>query len=602
MANILAGLNKAIIVVGKGVNEAKKAADKALWGSVNNTTAVPAPDNPALPPKKTKVGSFIQSGLFNTLDVLLSVDLCNIMTYLVSTTITTLDTKKKRSETPTLLEKRLYDLQDKAILARQAIDTFYAAPANLAKSLQNPNTTPAPAPGTEAPSALVGTAKSKYDFGILSTYLSSVFGYTQIAQGVATGVTEIVQEGLLDEEVAAALSIIPGVRTNLNAVQDFLGLINTYADFRTIPDQDFQKLLTKLDNIRAVCSTIENLSLPSAVGLVQQFSSVDIRSQVALLDQYVDTKKIIPTLKQINNTLRSFIGICRATLNYLRIIRGFVKIAIILIRIYKYIANVIANIPAPLAFVTYNVVAKLENAKTAAKDNSSKLEDFLKQVNVLLGIMLSVIIYLQQNTQALLQRLAAILAILEGCDSTKDSEVVKQLRDTYTALETINTEFTQVIADYNQKNETTYGKYTIQIIEEELADEGIVNKRRRGVALDAAGRIVVQSDLTFATDDRIITEEVRLKLIAAGLIPPEEINADAIIIESLRYLGNDTIDANDIELSTASVDIGLEEYIRQQPGSEKFRKRVRKALQKANQDITAKIAEEKSRAGGILGR
>ena len=119
-----------------------------------------------------------------------------------------------------------------------------------------------------------------------------------------------------------------------------------------------------------------------------------------------------------------------------------------------------------------------------------------------------------------------------------------------------------------------------------------MNKRRRGVALDAAGRIVVQSDLTFATGDRIITEEVRLKLIAAGLIPPEEINADAIIIESLRYLGNDTIDANDIELSTASVDIGLEEYIRQQPGSEKFRKRVRKALQKANQDITAKIAEE----------
>ena len=184
---------------------------------------------------------------------------------------------------------------------------------------------------------------------------------------------------------------------------------------------------------------------------LQQFSSADIRSQVALLDQYVDTKKIIPTLKQINNTLRSFIGICRATLNYLRIIRGFVKIAIILIRIYKYIANVIANIPAPLAFVTYNVVAKLENAKTAAKDNSSKLEDFLKQVNVLLGIMLSVIIYLQQNTQALLQRLAAILAILEGCDSTKDSEVVKQLRDTYTALETINTEFTQVIASSASK-------------------------------------------------------------------------------------------------------------------------------------------------------
>ena len=177
MENIADGLTKFIGIVGAGITATKKAVDKVLWGSVNEVTAVPAPGTPApTEPKKTKVGSLIQSGLFNALDALNSVDLCNILNY-----IYTLSTPKKRSETPTKIEKALYDLQDKATLIRESIDKFYAFPSDVLTTLQDPNpSSGVPAPGTtpttNQPTSveLAGSAMQKYNLGLVSRYTSDL--------------------------------------------------------------------------------------------------------------------------------------------------------------------------------------------------------------------------------------------------------------------------------------------------------------------------------------------------------------------------------------------------------------------------------------------
>jgi len=146
MANLAKALEKFIEVIGVAINKAQKAIDRVLWGNVNAAPAVPPPGAAPTEPKKTKVGSFIQSGLFNALDALNRVDLCNILEYLASQIK---GGKKKRNNPPkSKAEAALYKLQDAAALVRDAIDQFYAFPNDIISGLKNPNPQAAPAPGT----------------------------------------------------------------------------------------------------------------------------------------------------------------------------------------------------------------------------------------------------------------------------------------------------------------------------------------------------------------------------------------------------------------------------------------------------------------------
>lgn len=610
MAQIVKGLNKIIINVGKGVNSAKKAADKVLWGSVDETPAVPAPGSPPPPPKPTKVGSFIQSGLFNVLDALLQVDLCAIITYLLTTADNQL-AKAKRSETPTKIEKALYDLQDNAILLRQAIDTFYATPNQVLQDLKNPNPQAAPAPGTatetNTPSAnnLVGSNMQKYNYGIVGKYAQVVFknigGGLQVAQGTIGATNEITQGALADPDVKAALSLIPGFNTQINALQDYLSVVDRYADFRAIPNDEFQDLLKKLDTVRDVCVAIENFSITGVVNLVDQFVGSDIRSQIAQLNQYLNPSKIVPTLKEINNSLRTFINTCKTIQVYIRVGRGAIKIAITLVRIFQFIASLISSTPAPLMFLTYDVTARLENAKEAAKSNSSALMNFLGQLNSLLGILLGVVQYLVNNTDALLQRLERLLAILSACPSMEGSDLVTQLQATQKDLIQVRDELRQVLADYESRQPDEYAPYKIVVIEEELVDEGITNKRRRGVALDLNGVQVAQSDLTFATDNAVIIQEVKLILRSMGLISSEISETDLVIQQSLRYLDTDELDTNELIADRPDGDTGLNSYLQGLSGTSKFRAKTRTRLKDNTKKANERIARNRNRSSQYLG-
>jgi hypothetical protein len=610
MANVVKGLNKIVTNVGNGVNKAKKAADKVLWGSINETPAVPAPGTPPPPPTKTKVGSFIQSGLFNVLDALLQVDLCAIITYLTSTANNEL-AKVKRSESPGKIEQALYDLQDNAILVRQAIDTFYATPSEVLKDLKNPQPAAAPAPGTTAttnlpPSgSLVGSAMQKYNYGIVGKYAQVVFrnvgGAVQIAQGTIGATNQITQGALADPDVKAALSLIPGFNAQINALQDYLNIVDKYADFRAIPNEEFQELLKKLDTIREVCVTIENFSLAGALNLVDQFVGSDIRSQIAQLNQFLNPVKIIPTLKEINNSLRTFINTCKTIQSYIRIGRGAIKIGITLVRIFQFIAALITNTPAPLMFLTYDVTARLENAKEAAKSNSSALMKFLGQLNSLLGIILGVVQYLVDNTNALLQRLERLIAILSACPSMEGSDLVTQLQTTQKDLIQVRDELNQILADYESRQPDDFAPYKIVVVEEELVDEGITNKRRRGIALDLNGIQVAQSDLTFATDNAVIIQEVKLILRSMGLISPEIGETDLVIQQSLRYLDTDELDTNELIADRADGDSGLNSYLQGLSGTSKFRANTRTRLKDNAKKANERIARNRDRSSQYLG-
>jgi hypothetical protein len=105
----------------------------------------------------------------------------------------------------------------------------------------------------------------------------------------------------------------------------------------------------------------------------------------------------------------------------------------------------------------------------------------------------------------------------------------------------------------------------------------------------------VQSTATFASDDSIIVNEVKLLLSAGGFVNKSLSGMSssdmAIVLESINYLGDETITIDDIDLSSIAdttidpsdneneeVGLGLNAFVNNLPGGKKLKKRIRKSM------------------------
>ena len=271
-----------------------------------------------------------------------------------------------------------------------------------------------------------------------------------------------------------------------------------------------------------------------------------------------------------------------------------------------------------MMYFTYGAQSKISDIKDAAKDNVSGLAKVLQAVNALLSITTIFVRYLLTNTVELQRRLQILLLNLELCESMQGSNVLDELKRTSEALRLLETQLGDYIKMYDSKTDpetAVFGTYDIRVIDEQVTEPSITNKRRRGIALDQNGFIVTQSDLTFATDATIIINEVKLKLMAAGLVQPTYATVDGtnlnIISESLNYIDNNDILQNDLNIQTfdngdtpdnldESQGLGLNAFLNNLSGGRRLRKRVRSALASASSQVASQINAEKQAAATAL--
>jgi hypothetical protein len=233
----------------------------------------------------------------------------------------------------------------------------------------------------------------------------------------------------------------------------------------------------------------------------------------------------------------------------------------------------------------------------------------LKAINGLLTVLLSFIRYLLSNTNELLIRLGILLAKLEGCEAVKNSDVILQLQQTQQDLIDLRDQLANFIREYDSKtnpNSALFGAYDIRVVDEELTDKSIVNKRRRGIALDTSGNIVTQSDLTFATNTNLIIDEVKQKLLALKLVQPalgqiDPINL-AVISDSLNFLDNNDVLQNDLNIAPPQLDspenldetqgLGLNAFINDLKGGKKLRQRTKSVIATQTASVKTQVATE----------
>lgn len=607
-------INKIVSKSAKNVGRLQVGVNKILWG-VNNR--IPTVGKVSQQIKDSKVGykfsqntpapappgqgeNLVTSGLFNALDVLNEVDLCNVIGYL--TDVIHLKKKPRPPKPWTAAQTALFTLQDKAALVQKFIDKYMAYPNVFIGSYvgTGPNAVPINQAVSQsgAPSQ-GGSDVQKYNLYFLMQSIKDTFSFNG-------------PDSLFTAEDKTILSTVPGLGGNLNIIDDFIGTIDKYSDYRNIPNEDLQNLISKINTVRSVCVTIQNLDFKNALALIGNFLGVDIRAQIQKLSDFLNPMQIIPTLKEINSALRGFIKIGQQIQGLLSLGQFIIKLALIFSKVFEFIIQFFLFNPAPGIGLTAGIIARFESAKGKAKDETDGVTRVLKAVNAFLQVLVIFIRYLVTNANELLRRLDILLFNLEGCEAVKDSDVVAELQETRKSLVALREQLETYLTQYDSKTNpdtAMFGIYDIRIVDEEVTDPAIPNKRRRGIALAPDGQLVTQSDLTFATNPTVIIGEVQQKLLALGLVSTGQGMLDAAtldtVAQSINYLDSNDIAENGLNIDrsgqenvSAAQSANINSFIDDLPGGAQFKQKSQAISARNRENIQKQVQQQKTAPSG----
>jgi hypothetical protein len=593
------GINKILW----GVNNQQPSVGRASERITNSKVSYNFTQNTPAPKPAGQGENLLTAGLFNALDLLAELDLCNIIASLTDM----INIKKKPRNPPNgpwqPPASYLYYIQDQCGEIRKFIDKYLAYPNEFIGSYLGvgPNALP-PQEALDKTGAPVqgGTAVQKYNIYFL---MQSIKDLTDTFTG---------PNSIFSAEEQTLLSSVPGLGGALNFLDDFTGIINKYSDYRNIPNEELQKLINKINQVRSVCVTIENLDFKSALSLAANLLGVNVREEIQKLSDFLNPAQIIPTLKEINNSIRGFIKIGKQVQGILSLGQFIIKIALVFNKVFKFVIQFISFAPIPAVSQTTGTISRLESAKNAAKDETQGVDRILKAVNALLSVLLLFIRYLVTNANELLIRLDRILTNLEVCEAVKDSDVLAELQETRKALVDLRNQLLSYLDEYDSKTDpdtAVFGVYSIRIIDEEVTDREITNKRRRGVALAPDGQIVTQSDLTFATNSKVIIAEVQQRLLALGLVSTGQGLLDAAtldaVAESINFLNSNDIAENDLNINVSAQDsasvvqeMNISDFLGSLPGGEKFKQNSQSTTSKYATNAQTQVKSQKEGGTG----
>jgi len=411
------GIEKAIIVAGKAINEIRAKMDDLFYGkfeiaAAEETDAV----NPMTGFKET-----LDKGIFFVMDKLLEVDMCNILEYALNQIPggKTFDPNVDPETITDPLARKKYEIQLKAYQVQVLIDDFY--------SLYGDNNT------SKKKSALVGLIKK------VRTILEEVLGIPP--QQILSPEQQIEQEasglsfqdslqgnaqvqaardlvgtdGLRDAELVAAF---PELQLFSNFMEDVYRVFNRYSDVRNFPNQDVQKALRKIDDIRTIAISIQNLTTVSgAINLADRFLDGRISKFIKTISRIIDPKKIIPFLKTIIDVCRIIIRIANQILRIISFFSNIISLFLLLVKVFWILRKFFLGVPIPNVFTTVGVT-------TVAADTLQQIikeQGFLfflkrlKQINQLLQTIIGFLRSLVTKLFTLVEKINALIFNIESC-------------------------------------------------------------------------------------------------------------------------------------------------------------------------------------------
>lgn len=564
------GLEKAIFVAGDGLIKAQQAVDDVFYGKFEGV------------PEEVKnkftrsIKKAIDEGLINTFDKLSTIDLCNVLSYALNRIpgSSKFDPEKKPTDNLGIakwtLQKAAYDTQLK-------IDQYN------------------------------------------SSYLD-----TSNQESKAKGVYSIINEikdafrEINDPTNASALrdprlvSSFPQISIVTDTLEKYFGDFNKYTDYRQIPSEDLQRLISSIDKIRDICILIQGLNTPAAaISFVDSvFPNANIAEQIARLEKLVPKELLYKFLTVIVKTLGKLQSICNVFSSFINFGQKIISIMVLVVKALKIIVKFLKILPIPLIFSVSGVERTIDDVlQNIVLKFLDKVLNVLKQISVLLSLCAAIVEQVSIGIYYIVGVINSMLENLKSCTNV-DKQLISDMETQRDNLLSTANGFESFVDNYKNKtieSNNTLGKYTIQIVTEEVVDDSINLRRRYGIAQEVNGTIVAKSQPTFASDDRIIVNEVKQQLATLGLIKAENLSSFTIeelstIEDSLKFLMDDNISLNEVQNTDFDNGLdagnnenendgtGINAFVNKLQGGKKLRERMRKMMKENSDKLKSSLA------------
>ena len=558
------GLEKAISIIAQFVIKAQQGTNKIVYGDVKNKYKNKTNN-------KGDVSAAMNNGLLSVVDTVASIDICNITNFLINKASGPRSFNPKvppKSNNP--IERAKYNLQVQAYNIQEKIDSYsdlYTNPNNPQSRVQL--------------------------FQLISDITQSLNIISD--PDLKAGLTDPV----LQKEFPS-LSILN------NFINNAIGKFSRYTSPNQIPVAEVQKLLKLIQNVKNTCIAIQGLnSAAAALNFLDSTFNVGAQQEIAKIQKLINPDKLISLLNAIFKTASSINSIARKIIAYIKTARVIISTILAIRLTLIAVDKLLKVLQIPSIFTTLGVILGFsEIQQQAIKAFIDKLALRLGQINAVLNLIIIFVENLIIIINEILIKLRIILLNLEQCPNIS-KDIVNEAQNTIKGLESTKNELESFINSYNSNKkllDTKFGDYNIQIITEQVVDEGINLKRRYGVALGINGIIAAQSTPTFASFDQIIINEVKVLLVSKGLVKSdlaganlEEIQA---VLEAAQFLEEGSIDAETLAISpTISIDLnseeskelGLQSFVDNLTGGKALRKRMRKIMINQNKSFVQEL-------------
>lgn len=444
---------------------------------------------------------------------------------------------------------------------------------------------------------------------LIDAYYAGGVSVTELVRSVNLSINALLSPdiGLNNPDIRKQF---PEVDLISNFLRDRLGDFSSdVSGNAAIPQNRVQSILDSINKIRSFCVAIQALNNPAAI----VGSIPSLQDQLNKLNQLVKPEKLVPLLKRTLKTCKAANSTCRSVLGYISKAQTIIRIIKAILQALRAVQTFLLANPAPSIYTTLGISTTLSNKlqKVVQGKGINQLLAVVKQISNVLDTAYSLVTVLVAGLNGILKSLNILLLNIQSCrrDVDPNGDVEKEVIDTIKEIEQTRNDLQKFIDTVNQGKEridNTFGGYTIQIITEQLADEGIVLKRRYGVALDKNGTIVVQSTPTFASLDQIIINEVKALLSSKGLVKAAAPTEDLEVLSNVdKYLESDDISAQDfIDIQGEAIQVGEEEedemglqsFVNDLPGGRAFRRRARRKMIKQNEKLIKDLSSSSSKS------
>lgn len=341
---------------------------------------------------------------------------------------------------------------------------------------------------------------------------------------------------------------------------------------------DIGKVLGTLTNIKSSLKTIENMTSPADLVNITKAGQ-----QVQKLQEVLNPSKLIPTLTALINSVEGAARLLNLINNNLKKLAGLVKTLSKIISILKRVLTVIKNIPIPARFVLVSTINSLQDIARKLDKKLDQAEASLKELNAFLQSISKTVNEVTTLVNLIIEALKQLLDKLKSCAKTKDLPIVKKTENLIVKLTQTKEEIIASVTTPDPKA-VVYKGFKLTILTEEVTDEGITLRRRYGVATNAQGVVKAQTDLTYATLDEIIYNELRFQIDKFNLEVAENTNPseEAALDEELGLPSGEEqladIAAAEAEVATIIKSIPAEEKVikeRNKKDKRKFKRLTR---------------------------